>query len=145
MLNNLSTNNDGATGGKTAAKTTAKIIKRIAPILGIELQNNINNLIVKKRRGLILLLTNLINKDISLSKSIEDNPIITGIDFDSRKIKKGMMFAAINGENNNGIDFCDKALKAGATSILCSKKDLNKIIKKEVNILTTKNVRLSVS
>ena len=56
-----------------------------------------------------------------------------------------MIFAAINGENNNGIDFCDKALKAGATSILCSKKDLKKIIKKEVNILTAKNVRLSVS
>ena len=42
-----------------------------------------------------------------------------------------MMFAAINGENNNGIDFCDKALKAGATTILCSKKELNKIIKKK--------------
>ena len=79
---------------------------------------------VKKEKGLILLLTKLINKDISLSKSIKDNTIITGLDFDSRKIKKGMMFAAINGENNNGIDFCDKALKAGATSILCSKKDL---------------------
>ena len=65
-----------------------------------------------------MLLTNLINRDISLYKSVEDNPIITGIDFDSRKIKKGMMFAAINGKNNNGIDFCDKALKAGATSIL---------------------------
>ena len=49
-----------------------------------------------------------------------------------------MMFAAINGENNNGIDFTDKALKAGATTILCSKKDLNKIIKKRLNILTTK-------
>ena len=56
MLNNMSNNNnDGATGGKTAAKTTAKIIKRIAPILGIELQNNLNNLIVK-RRGLICFL-----------------------------------------------------------------------------------------
>ena len=92
-----------------------------------------------------MFLTNLINKDIRLSKSIEDNPIITGIDFDSRKIKKGMMFAAINGENNNGIDFCDKALKAGATTILCSKKEINKIIKKKANILTTKNVRLAVS
>ena len=52
MINNLSANNDGATGGKTAAKTTAKIIKRIAPILGIELQNNINNLIVKREKGI---------------------------------------------------------------------------------------------
>jgi UDP-N-acetylmuramyl pentapeptide synthase len=82
-----------------------------------------------------LFLTNLINKDIRLSKSIEDNPIITGLDFDSRKIKKGMMFAAINGENNNGIDFCDKALKAGATTILCSKKEINKIINNLLNNL----------
>ena len=52
ILNNLPTNNDGATGGKTAAKTTAKIIKRIAPMLGIELQNNINNLIVKREKGI---------------------------------------------------------------------------------------------
>ena len=52
ILNNLHANNDGATGGKTAAKTTAKIIKRIAPILGIELQNNINNLIVKREKGI---------------------------------------------------------------------------------------------
>ena len=51
----------------------------------------------------------------------------------------------LNGEKNNGIDFCDKALKAGAGSILCNKKDLKKIIKKEANILTTNNVRLSVS
>ena len=52
ILNNLHANNDGATGGKTAAKTTAKIIKRIAPMLGIELQNNINNLIVKREKGI---------------------------------------------------------------------------------------------
>ena len=52
LLNNLSTNNYGATGGKTAAKTTAKIIKRIAPILGVELQNNINNPIVKNKKGI---------------------------------------------------------------------------------------------
>jgi len=78
---------------------------------------------LKEKRELILLLTKIINRDIRLSKSIENNPKITGIDFDSRKIKKGMMFAAISGEKSNGIDFCDKALKAGANSILCNKKD----------------------
>ena len=93
-----------------------------------------------------MLLTKIINRDISLSKSIENNPKITGIDFDSRKIKKGMMFAAINGKKNNGIDFCDKALKAGAKiEFLCNRKDLKKVIKKKANILTTNNVRLSVS
>ena len=95
LLKDIANENDGATGGKTAAKTTAKIIKRIAPILGIEKQKNIKDLIVKEKKELTLLLTKIINKDISLSKSIESNPKITGIDFDSRKIKKGMMFAAI--------------------------------------------------
>ena len=92
-----------------------------------------------------MLLTKIINRDIRLSKRIENNPKITGIDLDSRKIKKGMMFAAISGEKSNGIDFCDKALKAGANSILCNKKDFKKVLKKPANILITNNVRLSVS
>ena len=92
-----------------------------------------------------MLLTKIVSKNIKLSKSIENNPRITGIDYDSRKIKKGMMFAAISGDKLDGIDFCDNALKAGAKSILCSKKDLKKIINKEANILTTNNVRLAVS
>ncbi len=41
---------DGATGGKTAAKTTAKIIKRIAPILGVEKENINEDLLVNKGR-----------------------------------------------------------------------------------------------
>ena len=52
LLNDIASVYDGATGGKTAAKTTAKIIKRIAPILGIEKQKNIKDLIVKKRKGI---------------------------------------------------------------------------------------------
>jgi len=41
---------DGATGGKTAAKTTAKIIKRIAPILGVEKENINKDLLVNNER-----------------------------------------------------------------------------------------------
>ena len=52
VLEGFSNNNDGATGGKTAAKTTAKIIKRIAPILGLEIQNNIEDLLVKRKKGI---------------------------------------------------------------------------------------------
>ena len=77
-----------------------------------------------------MLLTKIINKNIKLSKSIESNPKITGIDYDSRKINKGMIFAAIRGRKNHGIDFCDNALKAGANSILCSKNDFKKVNKK---------------
>ena len=51
-LKHFSNENDGATGGKTAAKTTANIIRRIAPILGIEIQNNIKDLIVERKKGI---------------------------------------------------------------------------------------------
>ena len=52
---NFINNNDGATGGRTAAKTTSKIIKRISPILGIEKENNSNDLIVNnKKKGVEL-------------------------------------------------------------------------------------------
>ena len=44
--------NDGATGGKTTAKTTAKVLKRIAPFLGLEEKDNINDILVKKKKGI---------------------------------------------------------------------------------------------
>ena len=92
-----------------------------------------------------MFLSKIINKEIELLKTVENNPKVTGVDFDSRKIKKGMIFAAIEGLNDNGINFCDQAIEAGATTILCNKKDSKKIVKKKVNILISKNIRLSVS
>ena len=50
LLKGISDLNVGATGGKTAAKTTAKIIKRIAPLLGLEKKNSIEDLIAKRRK-----------------------------------------------------------------------------------------------
>ena len=52
LIEDYSSNNDSATGGKTAAKTTAKIIKRIAPILGIEIQRKNKDLIVYRKKGI---------------------------------------------------------------------------------------------
>jgi len=92
-----------------------------------------------------LLLSKIINKEIKLFKRIENEPRFTGIDYDSRNIKQGMIFAAIEGIKDNGINFCNKAIEAGANTILCDKKYSNKLLKKNVNILTTKNVRLSIS
>ena len=92
-----------------------------------------------------MLLSKIISKDIKPVKIIGNNPDITGIDHDSRRIKKGMIFAAIEGEKINGIRFCDKAIQAGAKVILCNKKDSEKILGKEINILTSKNVKLSTT
>ena len=78
FLKNNFNKNDGATGGKTAAKTTSKIISRIAPLLGIERKYFYDEMIVNlEKEILILLLSKVINKDITFVKKIEDNPNIT--------------------------------------------------------------------
>ena len=52
-----------------------------------------------------MLLSKIINNDIKLIKRIENDVPISGIDSDSRKIKKGMIFAAIQGDKTNGIKY----------------------------------------
>ena len=55
LFQNINNNHDGATGGRTAAKTTAKIIKRISPILGIEKEKNSKKILVdNKKKGVEL-------------------------------------------------------------------------------------------
>ena len=90
-----------------------------------------------------MLLSKVINNDITFVKKIEDNPNITGIDTDSRRIQHGMIFVAVEGVKEKGINFSDKAIEAGAKVILCHKKDSKKILKKKITILTTKDIKLS--
>lgn len=92
-----------------------------------------------------MLLSKIIDNEIKLLKKIENNISISGIDSDSRKIKKGMIFAAIQGTKTNGINYSDKAINAGAKVILCNIKDSKIIFNKKVNIITAKNIGLSAS
>ncbi len=64
---------------------------------------------------------------------------IKGLETNSKKIKKGFIFFAIKGQNSNGEDYIQEAIKKGAIAIVCSKKykDKDKIIP----IIKTANVR----
>ena len=44
----------------------------------------------------------------------------SGVEIDSRKIKKGDLFCALNGENHNGHDYINSAAKQGASACLIS-------------------------
>ena len=66
---------------------------------------------------------------------------VSGISFDSRKIKKGMLFALIK-ENNQ---YISEALKFGAKAVLCKKRDANNLNPKIKNILITDDTRLAVA
>ena len=47
------------------------------------------------------------------------NRIVSGIEFDSRKVKKDSMFIAVRGYKNDGHDFIGSAIMSGASSIIC--------------------------
>lgn len=48
---------------------------------------------------------------------------ITGIEFDSRKVKKGTLFVAQPGTVVDGHDYIDKAIELGASAIVCERTD----------------------
>jgi UDP-N-acetylmuramoyl-L-alanyl-D-glutamate--2,6-diaminopimelate ligase len=46
------------------------------------------------------------------------NPSISGLEYDSRRIKPGDVFVAMRGESSNGSKFIDKAIAAGAVAVV---------------------------
>jgi MurE/MurF fusion protein len=86
-----------------------------------------------------MLLKNLINNLPESKKKI----IISGLSTDSKKVKQGYIFFAINGNKRNGENFIKEAVNKGASVIVCSnnckyKNKKNLVIKK-------KNIRNFVS
>jgi len=85
---------------------------------------------------------------------------ITGVEYDSRLVQKGMLFFAVKGEQDNGNLFIEEALDKGAVCVVVSdvyydaaksnaneeyKKSFNRIIKEKVPVLVVKDVMASVS
>ena len=50
--------------------------------------------------------------------SLSGNPHVSGIEYDSRRIKPGNVFVAMRGETSDGNSFIDAALAAGAVAIV---------------------------
>ena len=50
-----------------------------------------------------------------------DDAVVTGLAIDSRSVKPGDLFVAINGEHVDGHDFIDNALDNGAAAIACTR------------------------
>ena len=71
-------------------------------------------------------LHSIISHKIIKKYQIENLPI-KGITCDSRKVKKGYIFAAFKGFNKNGISYINQAIKKGASAILIDEKDFKEI------------------
>jgi MurE/MurF fusion protein len=86
-----------------------------------------------------MLLKNLINNLPQDKKKI----LIKGLATNSKEVKKGYIFFAINGNNNNGEQFIKDAINKGASVIACS--TTSKYKNKKVIIIKRKNIRNFVS
>ncbi|KTD28017.1 MULTISPECIES: UDP-N-acetylmuramoyl-tripeptide--D-alanyl-D-alanine ligase [Legionella] len=66
---------------------------------------------------------NLNNIAELFNSSFAENPLITGVSIDSRKVKPGDLFIALHGENFDGHDFIKAAVSQGAVAVICSRAD----------------------
>src|SRR6202035_3955929 len=46
------------------------------------------------------------------------DPGVTGVEYDSRRVKPGTVFVAMQGESSDGNEFIDQAISAGAVAIV---------------------------
>tara|TARA_B100001057_G_scaffold456850_1_gene504638 strand:- start:417 stop:1847 length:1431 start_codon:yes stop_codon:yes gene_type:complete len=77
-----------------------------------------------------------------IDDTIEDDINLSGIQSNSKLIKNGNLFVAIDGNKSNGEDYIDEAVNKGAVAILTS----NKGIKKEnIPVIFNKNPRKKLS
>jgi len=51
-------------------------------------------------------------------RQMADNPEITGIEYDSRRVRPGNLFVAMRGETSDGNRFIDQAIAGGAVAVL---------------------------
>ena len=65
-------------------------------------------------------------KGEDVSKKFLQKKKVTGISIDTRSLKKGDLFIALAGENFNGHDYVNLALKNGASGIIVSNKVIAK-------------------
>lgn len=92
-----------------------------------------------------MLLNKLISKVEVINKVGDLNLDITNIHSDSRKIKEGGLFVAINGFSKNGIEFIPNAIKNGAKAIIVEPDvDLNSL-NLSIPIISVKNTRKALA
>jgi len=80
--------------------------------LGLELACFMDNLIIKQKLSMLSSGLEL------LSKNWGTDPVISGLAYDSRRVKQGNIFVALRGEHTDGHRFLEQAFKQGAVAFV---------------------------
>ncbi len=75
---------------------------------------------------------------VSLTSAFGDmDREVKGLTFDSRQVREGFAFVAVEGTTSDGHDFIDKAIGAGATTVVCER--LPEITNESVTYVTVRS------
>ena len=77
-----------------------------------------------------MLLSNLLHniKEQNQLDLTKFNPLIKGLSFDSKEIKKNFIFFAIKGTKQDGHQFINEAIRKGAILIIIDNKKIIKLL-----------------
>ncbi len=79
---------------------------------------------------------------------LKDDPVISGIENDSRKVREKGIFVAIKGYQSDGHSFIDSAIQNGASCLIIDDQDYDTIYKKHLDtlpIVSFKNTRVALA
>src|ERR1043166_1637911 len=51
------------------------------------------------------------------------NPVVSGVEYDSRRVKPGCLFVAMRGETSDGNRFIDQAIQSGAIAVVTDSQE----------------------
>ncbi|MFH1846503.1 MAG: UDP-N-acetylmuramoyl-tripeptide--D-alanyl-D-alanine ligase [Candidatus Omnitrophota bacterium] len=71
--------------------------------------------------------------------------IVEGFSIDSRAVREGQFFIALNGKNFNGHDFVEHALKSGAKGVIVEKNSNVKIGERDMPVITVNDTYQAMS
>ncbi len=91
----------------------------------------VKNIILKKNNSQIRI--NKQQNNFLINKAVKSklNKSFLGVSIDSKSVKRGNLFVAIKGKNNDGHNYLNEALSKGATNCVVS-KNLSKISKNKI-------------
>ena len=82
-------------------------------------------------------LSNILNGIASVKNDIN----IEGVSIDSREIKEGYMFIAINGFETDGHKYINSAIEHGAKAVLIDSERFNEFKDLDIEVITVPNTR----
>ncbi|MAV64868.1 MAG: UDP-N-acetylmuramoyl-L-alanyl-D-glutamate--2,6-diaminopimelate ligase [Candidatus Marinimicrobia bacterium] len=88
---------------------------------------------------------NDILKGIDFKGNVDPNQEVNGVRYDSRKVKKGVCFVALEGQKYDGHNYISDVIEKGASAIIINNSSSRGISESNINMVRVSNTRKALS